>query len=125
MRKGIELMPADWRAHEYLCALLLQQERWSELWETLPTLLNLSFDEPESKELFLDLCLDIAAAGQAATLLQLVSKSDAAPQLEPLIVGLRIFLGESPLVAQEILEIGQDVAQRIREKQNLLEIKYD
>jgi DNA polymerase III delta prime subunit len=38
--------------------------------------------------------------------------------LEPLIVGLRIFLGEEhPLVAQEILEVGKDIADRIRGKQ--------
>jgi hypothetical protein len=34
--------------------------------------------------------------------------------MEPLAVGLRIFSGESVLVAKEILEIGQDVAERIR-----------
>jgi DNA-binding transcriptional regulator GbsR (MarR family) len=78
--------------------------------------LNLSANEPETEEPMLRY-LAIAAAGQAATLLEQVSKSDAAPQLEPLIVGLRIFLGESPIVAQEILEIGQDVAQRIRDLQ--------
>jgi DNA-binding transcriptional regulator GbsR (MarR family)/DNA polymerase III delta prime subunit len=38
--------------------------------------------------------------------------------LEPLMVGLRIFLGEErPLVAQEIFEIGKDVADRIRTRQ--------
>jgi AAA ATPase domain len=37
---------------------------------------------------------------------------------EPLIVGLKIFLGEErPLVAQEIFEIGKDIADRIRTKQ--------
>ena len=39
-------------------------------------------------------------------------------KLEPLIVGLRIFFGEErPLVAQEIFEMGKDVADRIRTKQ--------
>jgi predicted nucleic-acid-binding protein len=43
--------------------------------------------------------------------------------LEPLIVGLKIFLGEErPLVAQEIFEIGKDVADRIRIKQAELAI---
>jgi hypothetical protein len=37
---------------------------------------------------------------------------------EPLIVGLKIFLGEKrPLVAQEIFEMGKDIADRIRTKQ--------
>jgi hypothetical protein len=35
--------------------------------------------------------------------------------LEPLIVGLQIYLNESPRAPQEILEVGQDVAQRIRD----------
>lgn len=34
--------------------------------------------------------------------------------MEPLIAGLRIYLGETPQVAKEIFEIGQDVAERIR-----------
>jgi DNA polymerase III delta prime subunit len=43
--------------------------------------------------------------------------------LEPLIVGLRIFLGEErPLVAQEVFEIGKDIADRIRIKQAELAI---
>ena len=33
--------------------------------------------------------------------------------LEPLVVGLQIFLGEEPVIAQEILEVGRDVAKRI------------
>jgi DNA-binding transcriptional ArsR family regulator len=42
-------------------------------------------------------------------------------KLEPLIVGLRIFFGEKhPLVAQEVFEVGQDVADRIRAKQEEL-----
>jgi hypothetical protein len=35
--------------------------------------------------------------------------------LEPLRVGVRLFLGEQPIVAQEVLDVGQDVAKRIRE----------
>jgi hypothetical protein len=34
--------------------------------------------------------------------------------MEPLIVGLQIYLGETPQVAKEILEIGRDVAEGIR-----------
>jgi hypothetical protein len=35
--------------------------------------------------------------------------------LEPLLIGLRVYLGEAPRMAKEILEIAQDVAERIRE----------
>lgn len=56
----------------------------------------------------------IAAAGYAREVLEQLAGSVAAEALEPLAVGLRIYLGESPLVAQEILEVGRDVAERIR-----------
>jgi predicted transcriptional regulator len=50
--------------------------------------------------------------------LEILTKEYQQPELEPLIVGLRIFLGENrPLVAQEIFEIGKDVADQIRTKQ--------
>jgi hypothetical protein len=55
-----------------------------------------------------------AAAGYAPQALEMLMASPAAEALEPLAVGLRIYLGESPLVAQEILEVGNDIAQHIR-----------
>jgi tetratricopeptide (TPR) repeat protein len=115
VRKSLEIMPTEWRANGFLTDLLLSQQKWVELWERLPSLLTMLNNEADAKESITNLLLKIAASGDAAKLLQLISGSEAAAQLEPLIVGLRIFLGEEPLVAQEILEIGQDVAQRIRE----------
>jgi hypothetical protein len=39
-------------------------------------------------------------------------------ELELFVAGLKIFLGEDrPLVAQEIFEVGKDIADRIRTKQ--------
>jgi predicted transcriptional regulator len=41
--------------------------------------------------------------------------------IEPLVIGLRIFLGEErPLVAQEVFEVGKDIADLIRSKQSEL-----
>lgn len=61
--------------------------------------------------------ISTAASGYAKEALDLATQSKAATNLEPLIVGLKIVLGERPLVAQEIFEVGQDVAERIRERQ--------
>ena len=41
------------------------------------------------------------------------------PALESIVVGLKIFIGEDFLAAQEISEIGQDVASRIKERINV------
>ena len=42
------------------------------------------------------------------------------PALEPIVVGLKIFIGEEFLAAHEISEIGQDVATRIKERIRLV-----
>lgn len=60
-----------------------------------------------------DLFVYLAASGQARGALQVVTNSPSYEQLEPLAVGIRLFLGEDVKVAAEIQEIGRDVAQRI------------
>ena len=82
----------------------------------MPTLLMLLTSENEASPQIVDFLIEIAATGRAVKILEIVRASASATELEPLIVGLQIYLGEQPLVAQEILEIGQDVAQRIREQ---------
>ena len=62
------------------------------------------------------LFVDLTARGQAPRALQVLQDSPARQELEPLIIGIRIFLGEEVKVAAEILEIGRDVAQRIEQR---------
>ncbi len=61
-----------------------------------------------------------AAAGRAEDALNELQRSQAAATFEPLVAGLQIFLGQMPLKAREILEVGRDVAERIRQRQ----VKY-
>jgi len=63
----------------------------------------------------IDLFVMLAAKGAGAEALTILNNSPSAMILEPLIVGLRIFLGEDVKVAAEIKEVGEDVARRIRE----------
>ncbi len=60
-----------------------------------------------------NLFIELAARGVASQALKLLSESPSAKELEPLIVGMRLFLGENIKVAEEIKEIGLDVAKRI------------
>jgi tetratricopeptide (TPR) repeat protein len=115
VEKSLEIGPINWSANGLLACLLIFQQKWTDLWNMMPTALNILGTEEEAIEPTINLLLYIAATGHAAKVLKIVSKSNVASILEPLMVGLQIFLGEQPLVAQEILEIGQDVAQRIRD----------
>lgn len=67
-----------------------------------------------------DLFIDLAACGQARGGLATVQDSPSAGLLEPLIVGLQLFLDEEVNVAVEILEVGKDVLERIRKREQEL-----
>jgi tetratricopeptide (TPR) repeat protein len=56
-----------------------------------------------------------AADGCSEEALKLILDTDKQKKFETLEVGLRIYLGESPRRAHEILEVGKDVAKRIQE----------
>ncbi|MHC4175901.1 MAG: tetratricopeptide repeat protein, partial [Planctomycetota bacterium] len=67
-----------------------------------------------------DLFVELAARGEAPRALQVLLDSPSRDQLEPLVVGIRIFLGEDVKVAAEIKEIGLDVARRIEQRRDAL-----
>jgi tetratricopeptide (TPR) repeat protein len=64
---------------------------------------------------------ELAARGEAPEALQILLDSPSREQLEPLVAGIRIFLGQDVNVATEIKEIGSDVARRIEERRNVFE----
>ncbi len=72
-----------------------------------------------------DLFANLAAAGSGREALRVLVESPSAEVLEPLIVGLRLFLGEDVKVAAEILEVGKDVAKRIEQRREGLRAERD
>ncbi len=67
-----------------------------------------------------NLFVELAARGEGRGALQVLLESPSRDQLEPLAVGIRIFLGEDVNVAVEIKEIGSDVARRIAQRRDAL-----
>jgi tetratricopeptide (TPR) repeat protein len=64
----------------------------------------------------IELGVQLAVAGVARQAVDMLQESPSAAYLEPLIVGLKVFLGEEVKAAAEILEVGKDVAKRISER---------
>jgi len=71
----------------------------------------------------IELFVSLAARGYAREALGLLVASPSAEFLEPLVVGIRLFLGEDVKAAIEILEVGEDVAKRIEERRSAVEGK--
>jgi ABC-type iron transport system FetAB ATPase subunit len=104
-------------------ASLGMQGKWEGALALARPFVDAADGEKEVVREVIDFLICASAAGYAKEALALVTQSKVAANLEPLIVGLKIFLGERPLVAQEIFEVGQDVAERIRKRQESQEKK--
>ena len=68
-----------------------------------------------------ELFVELAAAGYAKEALEILRGCASAEILEPLVVGLRIYVGEDVKAAAEIMEVGKDVVKRIEERRERIE----
>ena len=100
---------------ETLALVYAAAGQWEEALQASEPLLSAAADSAEIRENLTDFLIKVAAAGYAERVHETLSGSKSAMALEPLLVGLRIYLGETPEVAKEVFEIGKDVAERIRE----------
>lgn len=69
----------------------------------------------------IELFAGLTAAGCGLQALDMLTKSTIAEKMEPLIVGIRLYLGEEVQVATEILEVAKDVRQRIQKMRDRIE----
>jgi hypothetical protein len=97
------------------------QDEWEEAFEQESAFL----DDPEAVEETLDEAIEFfvaaAAAGQTQEALRCIQDSSSTEALEPLVVALKMDLGEDVTVAAEIKEVASDVLDRIearREEQS-------
>jgi len=113
-REGASKEPQE-RVSETLALICAAQGKWTEALEAASSVLDAAADFEDAQEIATDFLIQAAAAGYAQEALKLLAASKGADALEPLLVGLQVYLGETPQVAKEIQEIAQDVAERIRE----------
>lgn len=97
-----------------LTVVLAGLEKWQDAIGVSKAMLDVAGQKESARQVSTEFLIQAAAAGWAKEALIAVQKSNGASALEPLVIGLQIYLGETPTVAKEILEIGQDVADRIR-----------
>ncbi|MCK5171817.1 MAG: tetratricopeptide repeat protein, partial [Planctomycetes bacterium] len=64
----------------------------------------------------IELFVELAAGGYGVEGLKVLRESGCADLLEPLVVGVALYVGEDVKVAAEIMEVGKDVAERIKER---------
>jgi tetratricopeptide (TPR) repeat protein len=99
---------------EALFLVLAELNKWEEAIICIKVILDASINDENAREASTELLIWAAAAGWANKALEALKGCQGATALEPLMVGLEIYLDKTPVVAKEILEIGHDVAERIR-----------
>lgn len=100
---------------EALSYVLAQMGSWGEALQFSGPMLDASLKDSHVRNLSTEFLIQAAAAGFARQALDALRRSEGLAALEPLAVGLQVYLGETPIVAKEILEVAQDVAGRIRQ----------
>jgi len=105
---------SDSKTSEVLSAILVKSGKWQDALAVSGPMLDESAENEQPREAATDFIIRAAAAGWAREAYDTLKSSKGAGALEPLMIGLQIYLGETPVVAKEIYEIGSDVADRIR-----------
>jgi tetratricopeptide (TPR) repeat protein len=107
----------NWVPVHTLISILARESKWEEALILAPKVLDATAKSEKAIRPATDFIILAASSGFAKEALSMVIESKGSKALEPLAVGLRIFLGDSEFTAQEIFEVGQDVARRIRDLQ--------
>ncbi len=115
-REAVEKEPDEPEYQYTLASILGAVDKWAEALEISPLfLVNEGFLEKRIGQV-IDFFINAAASGYVEESLRVLEQHLDKPALEPLITGLKIFLGEKVRTAQEIMEVGEDVAKRIHER---------
>jgi tetratricopeptide (TPR) repeat protein len=108
----------DFKSSEALCTVLSKMSKWRDALAVSGPMLDEAASNEAAREASTNLIIQAAAAGWAKEAFEILRLSSGTTALEPLAVGLQIYLGETPIVAKEIYEIGSDVADRIRKHED-------
>ena len=114
--EAVKLMPAMWFCqHTYAC-ILCALDRGQEALSPAKVFFGDAQSVSETVDIAIELGVELAVAGVARQTVDLLRESPSVQYLEPLVVGLELFLGEDVKAPEEILEVGKDVAKRIAER---------
>ena len=69
--------------------------------------------------------VELAATGQPQEALRMIENSEVEKYLEPLVEGLRLYIGEDIRVAHEIYEVARDVKARIEKRRDEMQATVD
>ncbi len=115
-RQAISLSSGKAAAHNTLACILSALGKGSEALESARTYIQEADLVESSIEDAIELFVELAASGHAKDALGILVNSPAQKHLEPLVVGLKLYIKEDVKTATEIREVAKDVVKRIEER---------
>ena len=113
LKEAVRIEPLAWETVETLINLYIRSGRWNEALKASPALVSAASKSELALKKVTDFAIQAAAAGHGQRMLELAEESDSASALEPLVVGLKLYLDKEIQSAQELMELGKDVVARI------------
>jgi len=115
-RRAVSLSPNDANKHHTLACILSVLGKGDEALTSAAKYIQDTACVEKTIEDAIELFVSLAASGQAQKALDLLLNSEAQKHLEPLVVGLKLYVGEEVKTAIEIREVAIDVVKRIEER---------
>ncbi len=97
-----------------LCTVFVLERKWTEALGLVPRIFEAAGGEGTEINAAISLSIATAAGGHAKEILEMLGTSTGRGALEPLEIGLKEYLGESPAAPQEIAEVAHDIAEKIK-----------
>ncbi len=119
-REAVRLEPETSTYQHTLACILCAMNKGEEALEPAEKYFSDAALVSENIDDAIALGVHLAVAGVARQAAAILQKSPSATCLEPLTVGLRLFLGEDVKTPAEVLSIGKDVMKRINERKDAL-----
>jgi tetratricopeptide (TPR) repeat protein len=116
LQEAINKAPVDRPLYFALAYLQGRMGNWDNALHNASQYLMYTEIRPDHTGRVTNFFIEAAASGYPGEALQVLQKTPWASYLEPLVTGFKIYLGQEPTIALEILEVGRDVAQRIEDR---------
>jgi len=117
MQQAVSLSPDNATMHHTLACILSALGKGDEALDSTKRYVQDTALVEKSIEDAITLFVELAASGHTKEALAILANSPVEKHLEPLVVGLKLFIGEEVKTAVEILEVAKDVVKRIEDRQ--------
>ncbi|MEK7841953.1 MAG: hypothetical protein AAB197_04695, partial [Deltaproteobacteria bacterium] len=114
-QQAVSLSPDNTHIHHTLACILSALGKGSEAIESAKRYIQDEALVEKNIEDSIGLFVELAATGHAKAALGLLVNSPVEKHLEPLVVGLKLYIGEDVKTAVEIRDVAQDVVKKIEE----------